>query len=80
MQYQLSERHFNYLKDYEIRKHQTYDYKREGIVNKMISPVVSNTNNKSTKIILQFVEAMAQFLVDYVGELKQFKNPYHHRY
>lgn len=80
MKYYKPGHHYNVLKNYEFRRHQPYDYRKKGILNRLISPVIMNTKNTTTRMVIQFVETVAQFLVEYVGELRNFKNPYYHKF
>lgn len=80
MRYQRIGSHFNIYKSYEFRRHLPYDYKRNGIINKMISPIIYNTKNKTTKMLVDFIEAFAQFFTEYVGDLKNFKNFYYRKH
>lgn len=59
---------------YDIIKHQPYDYRSKGLLNKLLPAVITSTTNKTTRLILEFVETVQLFLLEYVDELKQFKN------
>ena len=56
---------------YDIVKHQPYNYKKHGLLKTVMPAVIINTKNKTTKLILDFVEAVQLFLLSYVDELKQ---------
>ena len=80
MNYYRQGTHYNILDLYKKDNNQKYDYKRFGITDKMMSRVITETTNKTTRMILDFIEAVAQFLVEYTDELKNFKNPYLHKF
>lgn len=61
---------------YDIIKHQPYNYKKSGLLDLVMPKVITGTKNKTTRLILDFVEAVQLFLISYVDELKQFKNPH----
>lgn len=61
---------------WESRKEVPYNYKREGLLNKIMSHVILNSDNTVLKIILNFCESSLIFLLNYVDELKHFKNPH----
>ena len=65
---------------YDIIKHQPYNYKKNGLLKLVMPAVIVETKNKTTKLILDFVEAAQLFLLSYVDELKQFKNPFWRRF
>lgn len=65
---------------YDIIKHQPYDYRKHGLLKLVMPNIITNTKNKTTRLILDFVEAMQLFLLSYVDELKQFKNPHWRRF
>ena len=72
--------HYDVVELYSFKKNQPYDYKRKGIIKNLMTPRVFNTQNSTTKMIVEFIEAVAQFLVEYVGELRNFKNPFYHKH
>ena len=65
---------------YDIVKHRPYDYKKKGLLKLVMPAVITDTKNKTTRLILDFVEAVQLFLLSYVDELKQFKNPHFKRF
>lgn len=65
---------------YDIIKHQPYNYKKSGLLRLVMPEVITKTTNKTTRLILDFVEAVQLFLISYVDELKQFKNPHWRRF
>lgn len=64
-------------KDYELyesKLYQPYNYERYGLMNKIVSNKISNTNNSILKVILQYFEKSLIFVLKYVDRLKHFKN------
>lgn len=59
---------------WEKVKHSPYDYKRNGLLNKIMSNSILNTTNPALKIILQYVESSLVFVMKYTDVLKNFKN------
>lgn len=60
--------------------HKPFDYKKHGLLKQMLPKVITNTKNSTTKLVLEFVEHAMIFLISYVDELKNFKNPHFRRY
>lgn len=60
---------------WESVKNEGYDYEREGLIKRLMSSRIINTNNKVLKIILDYYETSLVFLMRYVDILKNFKNP-----
>ena len=67
---------FNNYDSWEYKKYMPYNYKKEGLLNRIMSPSIINTNNPMLKVILQFVESSLVFLMRYIDILKNFKNIY----
>lgn len=59
---------------WEFTKQTPYDYENEGLVKKIVSKPISNTNNPILKIILNYYESSIVFLLKYVDILKHFKD------
>lgn len=59
---------------WEKTKNNPYNYERNGLLNKLLSPSVYNTNNPITKFILNVYEKSVVFMMKYVDILKNFKN------
>lgn len=55
-------------------KNEPYKYEMYGILPKIMSANVVNTDNTALKYILSFFEKSIIFLLKYVDELKNFKN------
>ena len=80
MEYRPLGTRYKNLGRYDMVKHKPYDYKSSGLLKHVLPAVVMNTKNKTTKLVLDFVEAVQLFLISYVDELKQFKNPHFKRF
>lgn len=64
-------------KDYKLwesTKQTPYDYERNGLVNKIVSKPIANTDNPVLKIVLRFYESSIVFLLKYIDILKHFKD------
>lgn len=61
---------------WEYQLNRPYNYKRDGLLNKIMSPVIVNTTNPMLKVIIEFVESSLIYLMKYVDILKNFKNIY----
>lgn len=80
MEYRPLGTRYENLGRYDIVKHKPYDYKKTGLLKQMMPATIINTKNKTTKLVLDFVEAVQLFLISYVDELKHFKNPHFKRF
>lgn len=69
----IGSRTFNYYK-WETEKYAPYNYERNGLLNKIMSNRIINSENESLKIILTYIEDSFIFLMKYVDRLKNFKN------
>ena len=69
-------RFLNYDK-WEYRQNTPYNYRKEGLLIRIMSPSIVNTTNPMLKVIIQFVESSLVFLMKYVDILKNFKNIYY---
>jgi len=74
MEYRLPGTRYAALRKYNQPKHAPYDYQRDGLLDKVLPPVITNTKNKTTRIVLDLVENASVFLLKYVDTLKHFKN------
>lgn len=74
MEYRQLGTRYKGIHKYDIIKHQPYDYRANGLLNKILPTVITNTTNKTTRLVLEFVESVQLFLLGYVDELKHFKN------
>lgn len=59
---------------YERRKHQPYDYRRKGLLNRIMSHKVYGTDNIILKTFLKYYENIILFWFDYADILWNFKN------
>lgn len=55
-------------------KNDEYDYARYGLLTRIMSHTIINTNNPLTKKFLQFYEDSIIFVLKYVDILKHFKD------
>lgn len=55
-------------------KNLPYDYKKEGLVQHIMSPAIINAKNPITKYIINVYESSIIFVFKYIDELKNFKN------
>lgn len=65
---------FREYRNWEHTKYAPYDYTKDGILSKTISPVILNTTNPALKTLLQYIETSLVFAMKYVDMLKNFKN------
>lgn len=70
---QLGTRYKDYDK-WSKTKNQPYNYAKYGLLNKILSNQIINTENTALKMILSFLENSSIFVMKYVDELKNFKN------
>lgn len=66
-------RFYNYDR-WEKIKYAPYNYMKYGLLGRIMSPAIVNTNNSALKVLLQFVESSLVFAMKYVDILKNFKN------
>ena len=66
-------RYYNYYK-WESKKHERYDYAKQGLLKHIMSKSIVDTNNNVLKFILNYVETSLVFAMKYVDILKNFKN------
>ena len=67
------------FKDYclwEKKLYVPYDYARNGLLKHIMSPVILESNNKTLKVLLTYIETSFVFVMKYIDVLKHFKNPY----
>ncbi len=65
---------FEYLKKYEKKLHQPYDYRTNGLLNKILSHKVHQTKNPILKQVLNIYEKNIEFMMSYVDILQNFFN------
>ena len=68
-------RFYNY-DEWEKRKNSPYNYKKNGLLHKIMSHTIVETNNQVLQILLSYYEKSIIFLLNYVDILKHFKNPH----
>lgn len=66
--------HLHIYRNWEDKKHQPYDYKRDGLLKHLLSNRIVNTTNPILKDILNIYENLMVFAMDYVGILNNFHN------
>lgn len=59
---------------WNITKQTPYDYERNGLVKKIVSKPIANTDNPVLKIVLQFYESSIVYVLKYIDTLKHFKD------
>lgn len=59
---------------WESTKQTKYDFKRDGLLNKIMSKNIVNTDNPILKIMLNIYEYSIIFIFKYIDILKNFKN------
>lgn len=67
---------FEKYNKWEYQRNRPYNYQRDGLLNKIMSPAIVNTTNPMLKVIIEFVESSLIYLMKYVDILKNFKNIY----
>lgn len=79
MEYRLPGTRYKNCGKYDKVEQAPYNYERDGLLNKLLPRVITNTENKTTRLILDFVEQTSVFLLRYVDKLKYFKDPFYNR-
>lgn len=59
---------------WEHLKNNPYDYENNGLVKRIVSKPLANTDNPTLQVILKFYEASIVFTLKYIDILKNFKN------
>lgn len=77
MKYNSNGNRFKHYYSWEDVKNTPYDYERHGLLNRIMSNKIYNTDNELLKVILSYYEQSLVFLMKYVDKLKNFKNPYY---
>lgn len=65
---------YNEYYQWDNIEYRKYDYSKTGIVNRIMSPVITNGTNPITNIILQCFDKSIVFVLKYIDVLKNFKN------
>lgn len=76
MQYRENGTRYKNYYMWEDRKNTSYDYKKHGLIQHILSNKIVNTENTILKFILNYYEKSIFFMLNYVDRLKNFKN-YH---
>lgn len=76
MEYRTPGTKYQNIGQHDMTMHKPFDYKKHGLLKQMLPKVITNTKNSTTKLVLEFVEHAMIFLISYVDELKNFKNPH----
>ena len=66
--------HYKRYKSLEKTGEQAYDYEKNGLLNKLMSHTIIESDNEILKSILSFFEKSMIFLMKYTKELQNFKN------
>lgn len=59
---------------WETTKQTPYDYERDGLVKRIMSKPIANTDNPILQTVLKYYETSIIFLLKYIDILKNFKN------
>ena len=65
---------YNNYKLWESTKQTPYDYEHHGLMKRIVSKPIANTDNPILKIVLKFYESSIVFLLKYIDILKHFKD------
>ena len=65
---------FKYYKLWESTKQTPYDYENKGLVKRIVSKPIANTDNPVLQIVLKFYESSIVFVLKYIDILKHFKD------
>lgn len=65
---------FRDYKLWEVIKQKPYDYERDGLVKRIVSKPIANTDNPVLQIVLKFYESSIVFILKYTDILKHFKD------
>lgn len=68
-------RYINY-NEWGLRKNTPYNYKRKGLLEKILSHKIIESKNEILNLVLNYYEQSIIFLLNYTDELKHFKNPH----
>lgn len=74
MIYNSNGKRYDNYHNWEVVKYNGYNYEKFGLLQKIMSNKIVNTNNNVLKIILNYYETSLIFLMRYVDILKNFKN------
>ncbi len=71
---QLNGIRYKQYKKWEDIKYKPYDYENDGLVKRIVSKPIAQTDNPILKIVLRFYESSIVFLLKYIDILKHFKD------
>lgn len=73
-QYENGKRFDHYYK-YEQKRHQPYDYRHKGLLNRIMSNKIYNSKNKVLQAVLAEYNKIIMLWMNYADVLWNFKNP-----
>lgn len=59
---------------YQHTHHTPYDYRNKGLLNKVLPRVITSTDNKTLRGVLDKIEMFIVNILDYIDILRNFKN------
>lgn len=65
--------YYNYCK-WEHKKHQPYDYERNGLLNKLLSHKIVESENQALQYLLNYIEKSFVILMKFTERMQNFKN------
>lgn len=65
---------WKFIRLHGFAKHKPYDYANEGLLNKLLPEHVYNAKNTTTRAVFNFVEDICVRLLQYVDDLRHFKD------
>lgn len=74
MEFRIRGTRRNEFAKHNIERNLSYDYEKEGLINKLLPKVIWQTKNTTTQAMLKYIEATMVWLMKYVDRLKNFKN------
>ena len=80
MEYRALNTRYENLGRYDITRHKPFDYRKLGLLKQVLPKTITSTKNRTTKLILESIEHVFLFLISYVDDLKNFKNPFYKRF
>lgn len=67
---------YDSMKMHNVTLHTAYDYERHGLINRLISSSIYNTDNNITRMMIDVVEKNFIFVMKYIDILMNFTNIY----
>ena len=74
MRIQDNGKRFESFRKWDVTHNLEYDYAREGVVKRIVSKPISQTDNPILKIVLQFYDSTITYMLKSIDILKNFKN------